>query len=42
MRVAVYGAGAIGAFYGARLSVGGADVSLIARGANLAPSASRA
>ena len=35
MRVAVYGAGAIGAFYGARMSDGGADVSLISRGANL-------
>lgn len=36
MRVAVFGAGAIGAYYGARLSEGGAEVSLIARGANLA------
>jgi 2-dehydropantoate 2-reductase len=35
MRVAVYGAGAIGTFYGARMADGGADVSLIARGANL-------
>ena len=35
MRVAVYGAGALGAFYGARMSDGGAEVSLIARGANL-------
>ena len=36
MRVAVYGAGAVGAFYGARMSLGGADVELIARGAHLA------
>lgn len=35
MRVAVYGAGGIGAFYGTRLSDGGADVHLIARGAHL-------
>lgn len=35
MRVAVFGAGAIGAYYGARMSEGGADVSLIARGAHL-------
>ena len=36
MRVAVYGAGALGAFYGAGMADGGADVSLIARGAQLA------
>ena len=36
MRVAVFGAGAIGAYYGARMSEGGAEVGLIARGANLA------
>lgn len=36
MRVAVFGAGAIGAYYGARMSQGGADVSLIARGTHLA------
>ncbi len=36
MRVAVFGAGAIGAYYGARMSEGGADVSLIARGTHLA------
>ena len=35
LRVAVFGAGAIGAYYGARLAEGGADVSLIARGSNL-------
>lgn len=36
MRVAVLGAGAIGAYYGARMAEGGADVSLIARGSHLA------
>ena len=36
MRVAVYGAGALGSYYGARMAIGGADVSLIARGAHLA------
>ena len=36
MRIAVFGAGAIGAYYGARMSEGGADVSLIARGGHLA------
>jgi 2-dehydropantoate 2-reductase len=35
LRVAVFGAGAIGSFYGARLSDGGASVSLIARGRRL-------
>ena len=35
LRVAVFGAGAIGAFYGARLADGGADVTLIARGRQL-------
>jgi len=35
MKVAVFGAGAVGAYYGARMSEGGADVGLIARGANL-------
>ncbi|MBI3746933.1 MAG: 2-dehydropantoate 2-reductase, partial [Chloroflexi bacterium] len=35
MRVAVHGAGALGAYYGARMADGGANVSLIARGANL-------
>jgi 2-dehydropantoate 2-reductase len=35
MRVAVLGAGAIGAYVGAALARGGADVSLIARGAHL-------
>jgi 2-dehydropantoate 2-reductase len=36
MRVAVLGAGAIGAYVGAALSRGGTDVHLIARGAHLA------
>lgn len=35
MRLAVFGAGAIGAYYGARMSEGGAEVSLIARGGQL-------
>src|ERR671929_108060 len=35
MRVAVLGAGAIGAYVGAALARGGTDVHLIARGANL-------
>ena len=35
VRVAVFGAGALGSYYGARMAVGGADVSLIARGAHL-------
>ena len=35
LRVAVFGAGAIGSYYGARLADGGADVSLIARGRHL-------
>lgn len=35
MRIAVLGAGAIGAYVGAALARGGADVSLIARGAHL-------
>ena len=35
MRIAIYGAGAIGAFLGAKLALGGQDVTLIARGAHL-------
>lgn len=35
MKVAVVGAGAVGAYVGAMLARGGTDVSLIARGANL-------
>jgi 2-dehydropantoate 2-reductase len=34
-RIAVLGAGAVGAYYGKRLADGGADVTLIARGAHL-------
>src|SRR5215469_3389188 len=40
MRFAVLGAGAIGAYVGAALTRGGADVTLIARGAHLAAMAS--
>lgn len=36
MRIAIYGAGAIGGFLGAKLAQAGADVTLIARGAHLA------
>ncbi len=36
MRIAVYGAGAIGGYLGFRLAAGGADVTLIARGPHLA------
>jgi 2-dehydropantoate 2-reductase len=36
MRIAVVGAGAIGAYVGAALARGGAEVHLVARGANLA------
>ncbi len=35
MRVAVFGAGAVGGYLGLRLAQGGADVSFIARGAHL-------
>ena len=35
LRVAVLGAGAVGAYYGARLAEGGADVTLVARGRHL-------
>jgi 2-dehydropantoate 2-reductase len=35
LRVAVFGAGAIGSYYGARLGDGGAEVTLIARGRQL-------
>ena len=35
MRFAIYGAGAIGAFLGAKLAVAGEDVALIARGPHL-------
>ena len=36
MKVAVFGAGGIGGYFGARLAAGGGDVHLIARGAHLA------
>ncbi|MFL5749579.1 MAG: ketopantoate reductase family protein [Chloroflexota bacterium] len=35
LSVAVFGAGAVGSYYGARLAEGGADVTLIARGRHL-------
>ena len=35
MRLAIYGAGAIGAFLGAKLALAGQDVTLIARGPHL-------
>ncbi len=41
MKFAVLGAGAIGAYVGAALSRGGADVTLIARGAHLSAMATR-
>jgi len=36
MKIAIYGAGAIGGYLGARLALAGADVTLIARGPHLA------
>ena len=35
MRIAVYGAGGVGGYFGGRLAQAGADVHLIARGAHL-------
>ena len=35
MKIAVFGAGGIGGYFGARLAEGGGDVHLIARGAHL-------
>jgi 2-dehydropantoate 2-reductase len=35
MKIAVFGAGGVGGYFGARLAKGGADVHLIARGAHL-------
>ena len=35
MRICIYGAGAIGGYLGARLSLSGVDVTLIARGPHL-------
>ena len=36
MKIAIFGAGAIGGYMGARLAASGADVTLIARGPHLA------
>src|SRR5438046_6801854 len=36
MRVLVHGAGAVGGYFGARLAIGGHDVTFVARGENLA------
>jgi 2-dehydropantoate 2-reductase len=36
MKIAIMGAGAVGGYFGARLALGGNDVSFIARGAHLA------
>jgi 2-dehydropantoate 2-reductase len=36
LRIAVFGAGAVGGYYGTRLAQGGHEVSLVARGAHLA------
>ena len=36
MKIAIYGAGAIGGYLGAQFAAAGIDVSLIARGAHLA------
>jgi 2-dehydropantoate 2-reductase len=36
VRIAVYGAGGVGGYFGARLAASGADVTFIARGAHLA------
>ena len=41
MRIAVYGAGGLGGFYGARLACAGNDVAFIARGAHLAAMCAR-
>ena len=35
MKIAIYGAGAIGGYLGVQLAHGGQDVTLIARGAHL-------
>lgn len=35
MRIAIMGSGAVGGYYGARLSLAGHDVAFIARGAHL-------
>ena len=36
MRIAIMGSGGVGGYFGARLALGGADVTFIARGAHLA------
>ena len=36
MKICIVGAGAIGAYFGLELALGGAEVSLIARGPHLA------
>ena len=36
MRIAIYGSGGLGGYYGARLQAAGEDVTFIARGDNLA------
>ncbi|MEZ5738160.1 MAG: 2-dehydropantoate 2-reductase [Burkholderiaceae bacterium] len=36
MKICIFGAGAIGGYMGAKLAIGGADVSLVARGPHLA------
>ena len=41
MKVAVMGAGGVGGYFGAKLALGGCDVSFIARGAHLAAMKSR-
>jgi 2-dehydropantoate 2-reductase len=41
MKIAVFGAGAVGAYFGGRLAAAGSDVTFIARGANLAALLSR-
>jgi len=35
LKIAIFGAGAVGGYLGARLSLAGEDVTLVARGANL-------
>ena len=42
MRFAILGSGAVGGYYGARLARAGHDVTFIARGAHLRPSANAA
>ena len=36
MKIAVMGSGGVGGYFGARLALGGADVTFVARGAHLA------